>query len=202
MADWPRTIMPNGQTVPDFPGHLSSWGHSGKGQQRDMIAAGRRWEEIYPVLEYDNADVRAFMVTINEYWRTGNSFDIENYLNNTRLGSGAGTPLIDGAAETGTAIDTKGWTASQSGVLLKGDIVKVVGVPYILDVTADVDSDGAGDAVMNVSPGVWSPPSDGAAITTTGVKYTCVLAQQPDMPQGGKGKYIGGLRLVFREVLA
>ena len=92
MPDWPRTIKPSRQTIPRFPGAASSWGGSGKGQTRDLIAAGRIWEEWYPILEYDDEDARALITTINDYWRNGTSFDIENYLLNTPNGVGGGTP--------------------------------------------------------------------------------------------------------------
>lgn len=201
MANWPRTIEPSTATRPIFPGHLGSWGHSGKGQTRGIMAAGAMWEEWYPPLEYNHEDVREFLTIINNYWRGGGSFDIENYLVNTRLGSGAGTPQVDGASQTGSTLHTDGWTASQSGVLLAGDIIRSVGVPYVMEVQADVDSDSGGDADVLINPPIWNAPDDDAAITTTGVRFTCVLATQPNMPRGGRGRFFGGLHLVFRELL-
>ena len=201
MPDWPRTIKPARQTIPRFPGAASSWGGSGKGQTRDLIAAGRIWEEWYPILEYDDEDARALITTINDYWRNGTSFDIENYLLNTQNGVGGGTPLVDGAAQTGSTLHTDGWPVSTNGVLKKGDIYKVAGVPYVIDVTADVDSDGTGDADIPGNPPIWESPADGAALTITGVKFTAVIYAPPDLPAGGPGHFIGGAHLVFRELL-
>lgn len=199
MADWPRTIKPRTMTLPRFPSAASSWGHSGKGQFRDLIAAGRMWEEVYPILEYDHEDVREFIANVNNYLRTGTSFDIEHYMLNTPNGAGGGTPLVKGAAETGISIDTDGWPVSTL-VLKAGDIIDIAGVPYVLDVLADVTSDGAGNATITINPPIWTAPADNAAITVTGVKFKCVLLAA-DMPVGGPGKFIGNARLVFRETL-
>lgn len=82
-------------------------------------------------------------------------------------GSLIGTPLVDGEVVSGNTINMKGFTATQSNVLRLGDIISIAGV-FSVDpisrfntgqlmqfvVQADVDSDGAGDAVVTVSPSI------------------------------------------------
>ncbi len=109
-------------------------------------------------------------------------------------GINSGTPIIAGASQTGSSITTSGWTATQTGILKKGDIFTIAGVYGVnpvppnntvgntsadlakFIVTADVNSTGggAGLATIPFSPaivttGVYKTvsagPADGAAIT-------------------------------------
>lgn len=102
-------------------------------------------------------------------------------------GSDLGTPLVDGASQTGSSITTDGWTVSETGVLLKGDVITLAGVNSVnpvfpfddtgdlmqFVVTADVNSDGSGDATIPIYPPITATtayqtvtgsPADNAAI--------------------------------------
>ncbi len=81
------------------------------------------------------------------------------------VGTLGGTPAVNGASQTGSSIVTDGWTAVAALRLKKGDIVSfdlVYGVnPVSGDnladlarfvVTADVSSDGSGNATIPISP--------------------------------------------------
>jgi hypothetical protein len=129
------------------------------------------------------------------------------------VGVATGTPLIDGASQNTTyllakdtdtqTLNTDGWTNSQTGILLEGDVIEIDGV-YAVNrrtrksttqlaqfvVTADADSSAStGDAALTVSPPIItsgpyktcdSAPADGATITvktgTGGTAYTQNLA--------------------------
>lgn len=84
-------------------------------------------------------------------------------------GIATGTPLSNGATQTGASIVTDGWTASQTGILKKGDIVTFAGVNAVnpvsrvavsptrlkqFVVTADVNSDGTGNATIPIYPSI------------------------------------------------
>ncbi len=124
------------------------------------------------------------------------------------VGDYGGTPLSNGADQTGASIVTDGWAFSKTGLLKEGDVITFAGVYEInpqsyqstgrlqhFVVTADVDSDGAGNATIPVSPSindgtlttvdaegnsvslaafqnVSAPVSDGAAITVMGTANT------------------------------
>jgi len=201
MPTWPRTIIPVSMTVPSFPGGLDSWGQSGKGQFRSTLAVGREWEETYPPLYTRAEDTKEFLATINAYWRNRTVFDIGHRYYQTQMGDGGGTPKVDGADQTGSSLDTDGWPASTE-VLKAGDIIKVAGVPYILDVTEDATSDSDGSATLSISPPIFSggSPAEDAAITYTAVTFKCVLARAPNIPRSEQ--FLAGLSLVFREVIS
>jgi hypothetical protein len=141
---------------------------------------------------------------------------------NTRthqVGPLGGTPLVNGASQTGSSLVTDGWTASAANRLKKGDVFTIAGVfavnPVSGDtlsdlqqfvVTADVSSNGSGDATIPFSPPiittgayktVSASPADNAAITVLGSANTLTpqglayhrdafaMAMAPlEMPQG------------------
>lgn len=108
-------------------------------------------------------------------------------------GQQGGTPLINGATATGaSSIVTDGWTAAAANRLKQGDVFTIAGV-YAVNpvskistgalqqfvVTADVASDGLGNATIPISPAIYSSasgglqnvsalPADNAALTVVG----------------------------------
>lgn len=108
-------------------------------------------------------------------------------------GTKAGTPLVNGAAQTGASLVTNGWTAS-SAILKKGDVFTVAGVFRVhpetkistgvlqqFVVTADTSADGVGAATIPISPSivvtgatqnVSGSPANSAAITVAGTAST------------------------------
>lgn len=95
-------------------------------------------------------------------------------------GVNSGTPLSNGATQSGASIITDGWTASTTGILKKNDLITFAGVYGVnpvppnnvigtgsdnlmtFRVTADVNSDGSGNATIPIDP----------PLTTTGVYAT------------------------------
>lgn len=91
-----------------------------------------------------------------------------------RVGAYAGTPLINGADQTGTELITDGWATGVTGLLKAGDVFQIAGVYEInpqnyestgrlqfFVVQEDVNSDGAGNATIKVSPSI----NDGSLTT-------------------------------------
>ena len=81
------------------------------------------------------------------------------------VGAYAGTPVVNGASQSGSSIITNGWTASITALLNQGDIVTFAGV-YAVNpqsrvstnvladfvMTAAVNSDSGGNATLPISP--------------------------------------------------
>jgi hypothetical protein len=110
------------------------------------------------------------------------------------VGPLGGTPLVNGADQTGASLITDGWTASASARLKKGDIFTIDGVyavnPVSGDtlpdlqqfvVTADVSSDGSGNLTVAISPSIVATgarktvsavPANNAPITVLGAAST------------------------------
>ncbi len=84
-----------------------------------------------------------------------------------------GTPLVNGASQTGDSIVTDGWDLSET-VLLQGDHISIASYLYI--VTADVTSDGSGNATIPVFPSIpATSPVNNAPIDTSSPVGTFML---------------------------
>lgn len=96
----------------------------------------------------------------------------------TPRGSVPGTPQVDGAGQTGRSLDTKGWTAGQTGILLAGDYLQIGSgsTQRLYRVVQDADSDGSGLATLEIWPRLRESPSDSAGITTSACKGLFRLA--------------------------
>ena len=120
------------------------------------------------------------------------------------IGAHGGTPLVNGASQTGASLVTDGWTAS-TAVLKEGDVITLAGVNAVnpqsrestgvlrqFVVTANVTSDGSGNATIAISPSITTgtgfqtvtgSPADNAAITVSGPASATArvgLAHHPD----------------------
>lgn len=121
-------------------------------------------------------------------------------------GAQGGTPLTNGAAQTGTSIVTDGWTAAVATRLKKGDRVTIAGTNHMNPsnymstgelqdflVTADADSDVNGNLTMVVSPGIVvsgsgqtvdASAANNSAVTVKGAASTatpCGIASHRDV---------------------
>lgn len=84
----------------------------------------------------------------------------------TPRGIATGTPLVDGANQTGKTLNTKGWTPSQTGIMLPGDYIQLgsSSSARLYMVTAAANSDASGKAALTLSHELRTSPSDSAAI--------------------------------------
>ena len=83
-----------------------------------------------------------------------------------RRGAGGGTPLVNGAAQTGRTLVIDGAPLSTTAWLKKGDYISVdsgTGRELKL-VTANVDTDGSGNATISFRPPIRTSPANNAAV--------------------------------------
>jgi len=115
----------------------------------------------------------------------------------------AGTPLVNGASQTGASLITDGWTANTT--IAQGTVFTLAAVhavhpetrvayPFLQQfvVTADATADGTGNATLSISPSITTSgatqtvnasPADNAALTLVGsasTAYTQHLAYHRD----------------------
>jgi len=101
------------------------------------------------------------------------------------VGALGGTPLVNGASQSGSTLVIDGASLSVSGWAKKGDVFTIAGVYSVnpqtyqstgrlhqFVVTADADSDGAGNVTLSISPSI----NDGTLTTTDGSGNTLSLA--------------------------
>lgn len=84
------------------------------------------------------------------------------------MGVATGAPLVDGAAQEGTTLLTKGWTSNITGILLAGDYIQLgsSGASRLHMVTQNADSDGSGNAALKIQPALRTSPADSSTIVT------------------------------------
>jgi len=103
-----------------------------------------------------------------------NVFQLGDPLRTAPQGSGAGSPAVNGANQTGYSLLTKGWTASAAGVLLPGDWLQIGYRLY--SNLAIVNADGSGGATLSIWPQLRESPADSDAIILNNTKGLFRLA--------------------------
>jgi hypothetical protein len=104
-------------------------------------------------------------------------------------GVATGTPVVDGADQTGITLATRGWTSNITGIMKAGDYFRLG--DYAYKAVQDADSDGNGDASLEIWPHIKGPPSDGATIYTTNVYGLFRLAANEVMFSANAAKIFG-----------
>lgn len=130
---------------------------------------GSAWE-ISGSLELLNRDqseaYNAFVASL--FGRLG-TFTVSPAGSEIPRGVATGTPLVKGAGQTGKVLETDGWTAGVTGILKAGDFIQLGSgsSAKLYRVLADVNSDGSGNATIDIAPKIVTAPADNAAITVT-----------------------------------
>lgn len=133
-----------------------------------------RYRGVFHNLTTVNANLlRAFLVRLGG---RQHRFTIHDH-DHTQQGLLAGTPLVDGASQTGTTLNTKGWTP---GTTIKaGDYCAFLngnGRQELKMVMADVTADTAGLMALEVRPSIHASPADEASLDVTAPVGTFMLA--------------------------
>ena len=117
-------------------------------------------------------------------------------------GSGTGTVR---KTITGASITTRNWPVSTANVLRAGDVIRFAGVNIVHTVTADVSSDGIGDAVMAINPPVYAGTGlvDLDTIVTNQIAGSVLfraIIDDMNVPRGRGLDIYAGLTITFREM--
>lgn len=134
---------------------------------------GARWKATYslPAMQRHKAAVwKAFFLALRGPVNTFYAYDPDNI--NPR-GPAGGTPLVNGASQTGTNLIIDGCTPS-AYFLFAGDYFNVNG--ELKMITQDILADGSGNATLVFEPYLRSSPADNAVITVRDCTCTMVLA--------------------------
>lgn len=166
------------------------------GQRCLVLDPAARWSMADALKTLNNDNMASDFVRRG---RLGNIANFDVYGNQNikkhTVGVATGTPLVNGASQTGASLVTDGWTNSTTGILLDGDQFTIAGVNsvnpvskadtgqlQVFTVTADADSGATtGPATLSITPSittsgayqtVTASPADNAAITVIGTGGT------------------------------
>ena len=133
------------------------------------------WEGTLSFTPMYRASADAWAAFILECRGQSNVFSVGDPKGATPRGTPVGTPVINGAAQTGYALATRGWTASAANILLPGDYIQIGYRLYrVLDAAS---ADSSGHATLAVWPNLRDQPADGATIITASCKGLFRLKQ-------------------------
>lgn len=105
-------------------------------------------------------------------------------LDKAQKGVATGTPLINGASQSGTTIATDGWTANTTGILKAGDWIQIGNHLYM--VTQDADSGATtGPASLEIWPQLRTVPADNDPITLSNPKGLFRMMEIPTVTFNG-----------------
>jgi hypothetical protein len=200
MPAFPRTVLPRRPSVPRFPETLRSTGGTGKVQTRAPLIVGVTWQEEYPALDWTDAVVRGWLAQVEQFWRTGTKFTIDHRAYLTQKGAGGGTPLINGASQTGSSINTDGWP-NDTTVLKAGDLVRFGALSIVDWLVADALTNGSGQVALQLARSIvtgGSPADNASVLYGASITFQCVLtAFEPG--EADPDQFIDGLVLGFQE---
>lgn len=195
----PTDVTPVGATWPTTPAPLIARGLSGKVQRRSVATDGRVFSLFYNFDLNVEADAR-WITRVQGLYHDGTLVTVAHPNINALRGAGGGTPLVNGASQTGSSIATDGWPASTT-VLKGGDAVLFAGDTMVYMLRINATTDGTGAVNLQVSPPVRSgnSPADNAAITTTAsVVFQCVI-REIRIPAHDPSDYIQRVEVVYEE---
>lgn len=90
----------------------------------------------------------------------------------TARGVATGTPLVNGASQTGGSLVIDGAATSVTGWLKAGDYIQLGSgsSARLHKVLADVNSDGSGNVTLDIWPHIRTAPADNATVTVSSAK--------------------------------
>lgn len=135
------------------------------GGAQTLARDGQRWmvTHTWNAVRGDvRAEIMAFLASLNGQEHRVRLFDPDN----PKRGSYGGTPVVDGAGQSGDTLAIRGCTASVTNWIRKGDYFAVIvnGEPELKMSIADTNTDGTGHANLSFRPKLRTSPIDGAAI--------------------------------------
>lgn len=147
-------------------------------QQQVIAHQGQRWEVDVSLPPMRREQAALWLSWLAKLDGTLNTFNIGDPMNASPQGSAGGTPLVAGASQTGASINIDGCTTSQTGWLKAGDYIQIGAAEdaRLYMVTDDVDTNGSGQATVNIWPQIRTAPSDNASVIVSNTVGTFRLA--------------------------
>lgn len=151
-------------------------------QQQTQANVGQMWQGTVTMASMTPAQAANFRGWLSCLNGREGTFLIGDPALVVPLGSAAvtpGTPVVDGAGQTGQTLNVKTLPLSATGYLLRGSYLQIGNRLYNL--REDVNTDGAGKAALSIWPRLRESPANGAAITLNNCVGTFRLASN-NMP--------------------
>ena len=140
-----------------------------------LALPGDQWMATltFPPMKED--DARTMLAFLAQLRGLAGRFYLHDHSLPAPRGIATGTPLVNGASQTGLSLVTDGWTVSQAGILKAGDYI---GYGTELQMVAeDVNSDGGGNATIPLVKAIRTSPSNNEAVVTAAPPAVMMLLE-------------------------
>jgi len=144
-------------------------------KQQVVRHSGARWSAIIsiPPVKRDNAEYwNSFLLRLRGSYGSFTMGDPNGATARGTASSAAGTPVINGGSQTGNELAIDGLPTSETGYLKAGDYIQIGGgvTSQLYKVLEDVNTNGSGEATLNLWPDLRSSPANGATVVVSGAK--------------------------------
>jgi len=138
-------------------------------KQQIHAHSGQRWVAEVTLPPMRRADAEIWVAFLLSLKGPVGTFLLGDPICKTAQGSLGGTPLVNGASQTGGTLNIDGCSASVTGWLKAGDYIQLGSgsTATLHKVLQDADSNGSGEVSLDLWPSIRSAPADNAAVTTS-----------------------------------
>jgi len=136
---------------------------------------GQRWEADITLPPMKRADAEVWISFFMKLYGSYGTFLLGDPNGATARGtasSAAGTPVINGASQTGNQLAIDGLPTSETGYLKAGDYIQLGtgSTSQLYKVLDDIDTNGSGEATLTIWPDLRSSPADEATVVVANAK--------------------------------
>ena len=151
-------------------------------KQQVVAHAGQRWEaevSMPPMSRADAEEWISFLVSLRGQLGTFTLGDPSGSTARGSASSAPGTPLVNGASQTGGSLAIDGCTASATGYLKAGDYIQLgSGSSATLHkILQDVNTPSGGDVTVDIWPHIRTAPADDSTVVVSNAKGLFRLSQ-------------------------
>ena len=137
--------------------------------QQVVAHSGQRWEVDISLPAMKRADAEQWVAWLVSLRGQLGTFTLGDPIGATPRGSAGGTPVVNGASQTGGTLVIDGCTADQTGWLKAGDYIQLgsAGTATLHKVLQDANSDGSGNVTLDIWPYIRNSPADNSTVVVS-----------------------------------
>ncbi|MEK9917978.1 MAG: hypothetical protein VW496_01170 [Pelagibacteraceae bacterium] len=144
-------------------------------KQQVIEHSGQRWEAEVTMPPMVRADAEAWVAFLVSLRGVKGTFLLGDPVGASARGSASvtpGTPVVNGAGQTGDALTIDGCPNSATGYLKAGDYIQLGGgsTSTLHKVLADVNTNASGQANLDLWPSIRNAPADNATVVVSSAR--------------------------------
>ncbi len=179
---------------------FASWA-TGTVQRREL--PGSRWTATVNMKNMLPEKHRVWMATLAQLRGMAGACYLSPSFAFPRRGAGGGSPLVKGAGQTGNTLIVDGAPLSTTGWLKVGDYFSfsngLAENELKIVVSADVNTNGSGEATITFEPPIRSAPADNTAVEIDNPKTAMRLVDDSQASFSIRSPYLGDTSIKFIE---